>query len=55
MANHSIILAWKIPWTEIPVGLQFMGLKSLVGYSPWDHQVLAMTKQLNTHTHKYAS
>ena len=24
MAIHSIILAWRIPWTE-----------SLVGYSPW--------------------
>jgi len=24
MATHSIILAWRIPWTE-----------SLVGYSPW--------------------
>ena len=26
MANHSSILAWKIPWTEEPGGLQFMGL-----------------------------
>ena len=23
--NHSTILAWKIPWTEEPGGLQFMG------------------------------
>ena len=23
--NHSSILAWKIPWTEEPGGLQFMG------------------------------
>ena len=22
---HSCILAWKIPWTEEPGGLQFMG------------------------------
>ena len=22
MATHSSILAWKIPWTEVPVGLQ---------------------------------
>ena len=21
MATHSSILAWKIPWTEVPVGL----------------------------------
>ena len=26
MATHSSILAWKIPWTEEPGGLQFMGL-----------------------------
>ena len=24
MATHSRILAWKIPWTEEPVGLQSM-------------------------------
>ena len=28
MATHSIILAWKIPWTEEPGGLQFMGSQS---------------------------
>ena len=26
MATHSTILAWKIPWTEEPGGLQSMGL-----------------------------
>ena len=25
MATHSSILAWKIPWTEKPGGLQFIG------------------------------
>ena len=25
MATHSGILAWKIPWTEEPGGLQSMG------------------------------
>ena len=25
MAPHSSTLAWKIPWTEEPGGLQFMG------------------------------
>ena len=25
MATHSSILPWKIPWTEKPGGLQFMG------------------------------
>ena len=27
METHSSILAWRIPWTEEPVG-----------YSPWGHQ-----------------
>ena len=27
MATHSSILAWKIPWTEEPGGLQYMGLQ----------------------------
>ena len=25
MATHSSILAWRIPWTEKPGGLQSMG------------------------------
>jgi len=29
MATHSRILAWKIPWTEEPGGLQSMGRKEL--------------------------
>ena len=27
IAAHSSILAWRIPWTEEPGGLQSMGLK----------------------------
>ena len=27
MATHFSILAWRIPWTEEPGGLQFMGSK----------------------------
>ena len=27
MATHSSILAWKIPWTEKPGRLQFLGLQ----------------------------
>ena len=26
MATHSSVLAWRIPWTEEPGGLQSMGL-----------------------------
>ena len=27
MATHSSILAWRIPWTEEPAGLQSTGLQ----------------------------
>ena len=40
MATHSSILAWRIPWTEEPGALQFMG-----------SQRVDMTEQL-THTHE---
>ena len=36
MATHSSILAWRIPWTEEPIGL----------LSPWVHKKLNRTKQL---------
>jgi len=42
IAPHSIILAWRIPWT-----------KSLAGYSPWDHKELYTTKRLSTHTYTH--
>ena len=41
MATHSSILAWKIPWTEEPGGLQPMGLQR-VGHS-------LVTKQQHRH------
>ena len=34
MATHSSILAWRIPWTEEPGGLQ-----------PWGYKELHMTEQ----------
>ena len=35
-ATHSSILAWRIPWTEEPGGLQFRGSqKSLIQLSDW--------------------
>ena len=40
MATHSSILAWKIPWTEEPGGLWYMGLQR-VGHD-WVH--------IHTHT-----
>ena len=30
MATHSSILAWRIPWTEGPSGLLFVGLQRVV-------------------------
>ena len=30
MATHSSSLAWEIPWTEEPGGLQFMASKSQI-------------------------
>ena len=32
MATHSSILAWRIPWTDDPGGLQFMGLQRKGNY-----------------------
>ena len=42
MAPHSSTLAWKIPWTEEPGGLQSMG-------SPAIHGVAKSQKQLHFH------
>ena len=38
MATHSIILAWRIPWTEETGELQ--------SYSPWGHKELNTAGQL---------
>ena len=42
MATHSSILAWRIPWTEEPGGLQAMGLQRV------RHDCAT-----NTHTHTH--
>ena len=36
-ATHSSILAWKIPWTEEPGGLQSMGTKSRIWLSDYHY------------------
>ena len=38
MATHSSILAWRIPWTEEPSGLQSMGLQR-VWHRNWTTQI----------------
>ena len=36
VATHSSILAWRIPWTEEPAGLQSMGLQGVRdNWSDW--------------------
>ena len=37
MAIHSSILAWKIPWTEDPGGLQCLGLQRIRHNSATEH------------------
>ena len=46
MATHSSILAWEIPWTEEPGGLQSMGPQR-VG------QDRVTKTHTHTHTHTY--
>ena len=48
MATHSSILAWRIPWTEEPGGLQSMGLQKS-GTGPVSACVC-----MHTHTHTHA-
>ena len=43
MATHSIILAWRIPWTRGTWWATVHGVTkswNLVGYSPWGHKEL---------------
>ena len=44
MATNSSILAWEIPWTEEPDGLQSMGPQS------WTHKEADTTE----YTHKHS-
>ncbi|XDA71268.1 hypothetical protein R6Z07F_001620 [Ovis aries] len=48
MATHSSTLAWKIPWTEDPGRLQYMGLQSRTRLSNftffWVSQVALLVK-----------
>ena len=45
MATHSSILAWEIPWTEEPGGLQPVGLQRMGHNRATEH----------THTHRFFS
>ena len=50
MATHSSILAWRIPQTEEPVGLQSMGSQR-VGHNSGDLVHVRMCVHTHTHTH----
>ena len=41
---HSSILSWKTPWTEVPSGLQLMGLQRVGQYSETEHEHLDTKK-----------
>ena len=47
MAAHSNTLAWKIPWTEEPSGLQSKGSQG-VGHN-WATKHKALSSQISTH------
>ena len=44
MATHFSIFAWKIQWTEEPVG-----------YNPWGHKKSDMTEPLSIHIKRESS
>ena len=47
MATHTSILAWKIPWTKKPDGLQSVGLQRVGHNSACTHT------HTHTHTHEH--
>ena len=51
MATHSSILAWRIPWTEEPDGLQSMGLRTVRHNITTEHTHRHNSKGQGTHTH----
>ena len=52
MAPHSSTLAWKIPWTEEPGGLQSMGLLGRTRLSDFTFtfHFPALEKEMATHS-----
>ena len=58
MATHSSLLAWKIPWTEEPGGLQPMGGIQFTGRKESDmaeqlSMRACMRARARTHTHVF--
>ena len=52
MAPYSSTLAWKIPWTEEPGGLQSLGLRSRTRLSdcPFTFHFHALEKEMATYS-----
>ena len=50
MAPHSSALAWKIPWTEEPGGLQTMELLSRTRLSDFTFHFHALEKEMAAHS-----
>ena len=53
MATHSSILAWRIPWTEEPSGLQSVGLlksQAQLGDFTFTFDFHALEKEMATHS-----
>ena len=52
MVTHSSILAWEMPWTEKPGGLQSMGLhrvgQNLVTEHTWKGKISLSTSVFST-------
>ena len=42
MVTHARILAWRIPWTEEPGGLQFMGSQRVRDTEATQHVLLLL-------------
>ena len=53
MATHSSILAWEIPWTEEPGGLQSMGSQRVGATTTQDRATKCQHARARTHTHTH--
>ena len=53
MATHSNILAWKIPRTEEPDGLQSMGSQTVVHDQATKYVCMRAHAHVHTHTHTH--
>ena len=52
MATHSSVLAWRIPWTEEPGGLQSMGLQRVRhDWSNLAHNIMLLLPVLKLYKH----